>query len=367
MANAPAKKPTRKKPPASGSKRPAAKRKAAPKRTTPRKAKTKTAFVTGGTGFLGLNLVEQLAAAGWSVTALHRKGSDISRLTRFPVTLAEASLLDLQPLIDAVPQDVDAVFHVAGNTSTWSRNNAQQMKDNVDGTRNMVTAARRKGAKVFVHTSTWNVYGEQDQPLTEESPKRGGYSIVNYDRTKFYAEAIVKAASMRGLRCVIMNPCHILGRYDTTSWSRIIQLAHRNKLPGIPPGSGAFCHAEAVAKAHIAAAQKGRNGENYLLGGPRRVLQGAGRHDRGGRPAQDFGPGHPGLALPDRRAGADRNWRRSRARNRTSHPEAAQIVLGHGRIASDKAARELGYDSPALRVMVEDSYNWLRAEGILTD
>jgi dihydroflavonol-4-reductase len=159
------------------------------------------AFVTGGAGFLGLNLIEQLMAAGWQVTAVHRATSDLSEITRFPVHLVEGDVTDPGSLRRAMPQAVDAVFHMAADTSVWSRHDNRQTRTNVDGTRNMVEAALAAGARRFVHASTWNVYGLEQGEIRETSPQLGATSRINYNRTKFLAEEEVRkvwrAASMR--------------------------------------------------------------------------------------------------------------------------------------------------------------------------
>src|SRR5437764_8115726 len=147
-----------------------------------------TAFVTGGTGFLGLNLVEQLMRAGWRVVALHRAQSKLTYLQRFAVELVEGAVEDRVSLERAVPSGVDAVFHVAADVSFWSRNNLRQTRCNVDGTRNMVAVALARGARKFIHTSTSGVYGLQRQPFDETAPKLGRDSWVNYMRTTAQAE-----------------------------------------------------------------------------------------------------------------------------------------------------------------------------------
>lgn len=107
----------------------------------------KTAFITGATGFIGLNLVAELTARNWQVTALHRPASDLRWLRQFPVSLAEGDLRDPASLVRAMPESVDVVFHVAADTSTWSARDRTQTEINVAGTRNVVQAALRRGAK----------------------------------------------------------------------------------------------------------------------------------------------------------------------------------------------------------------------------
>lgn len=325
------------------------------------------AFVTGATGFLGRNLVEQLSQQGWQITVLHRPTSNTTGLDGYAVELVEGSLLDLESLKRALPLSVDAVFHVAGNTSVWAKNNAAQTRDNVEGTNNMVAAALANNAKRFVHVSTWNVYGlEQYDVMNEQSPQLGLDSWVNYNRTKSLAEQAVKAAVERGLKAVIVNPSHIVGRYDPGNWSRFIHLVNANKLPGVPPGFGSFCHAEQVAKALIAAAEKGQIGHNYLLGGADAsfldVVTIIG--ELTGRKV----PKRPLPAVVIKVVG----HLQAIAANITGKepdltPEAAEMVSAKVRIVSDKAEKELGYQPVPLQHMLDDCYQWMKAEGLLTN
>ena len=149
----------------------------------------------------------------------------------------------------------------------WSRHAARQTAVNEEGTRNLVAAALANGAGRLVHVSTWNAYGLEQGEISEELEQRGGRSRINYDRSKLAAEDAVRAGVAQGLDAVIVNPAHIFGRYDRKGWAQLIIAAHRRWLPGVPPGAGTFCHAAAVAQALIAAAERGRRGENYLLSG----------------------------------------------------------------------------------------------------
>lgn len=332
--------------------------------------RNRTAFVTGGTGFLGLNLVEQLVADGWQVTCLHRKEADTATLASFGVALRRGDILDLDSLTRAMPEGADAVFHLAADTSLWARNNAAQMRTNIDGTRNMVAVAARRGAGRFVFTSSWSAWGPGGQrprfkgPITEDTPKRGDRSWINYERTKYFAERQILTAIERGLDAVILNPSHIMGRYDRHNWSRMITLAVRGKLPGVPPGHGEFCHAEAVARAHVAAVDRGETGANYLLGGPTasfaEILQTIG--EVAGRPVRAR---QVPAWLFQAVAHIGTWWGGLRGREPTVTPEAAAIVLARPHIASTRARDVLGYESPDLRTMIADCHAWLKAEGLL--
>ncbi len=227
----------------------------------------KTAFVTGGTGFLGLNLIEQLTAGGWHVVALRRQNSNVKYLSALPVELALGDIVDARSVLTAMPEQVDAVFHVAGDVSLWKGGDAMQDRVNIGGTQNVVDAALARRARRFIHTSSISAYGAQTGRINKATPQLGGQPWINYQRSKFMAEEVVRAAIPRGLEAVIMNPASIMGRGDVTGWARIIRMAVSGKLPGVPSGALSFCHGGEVARAHITAFAQGRCGENYLLGG----------------------------------------------------------------------------------------------------
>jgi len=160
---------------------------------------SRTAFVTGGTGFVGLNLVQQLMAGDWDVTALHRTSSDLTYLKRFNPRLAVGEITDPASLMAALPQGTDTVFHVAGNTNMWRKRNAQQTRDNVEGTRNVVEACLARGVRRLIVTSSISAYGGVSGAVTEETPSLAAQSWVNYEKTKWQAQELALSAVPRGL------------------------------------------------------------------------------------------------------------------------------------------------------------------------
>jgi dihydroflavonol-4-reductase len=322
------------------------------------------AFVTGGTGFLGRNLLEELVAEGWQVTALHRTTSDLSEIQRLPVDLVAGDLTDPASLTRVLPPAVDAVFHVAADTSVWARNDHRQTRINVYGTRHIVEAALARGARRFVHTSTWNVYGLEQGAISENSPQLGRASWVNYNRSKFLAEEEVRRGIERELDAVIINPAHILGRYDRRGWARLIIAAHERWLPGVPSGAGTFCHAEAVARAQIAAVGRGRTGQNYLISGvDTSFVELFGVINRVTGARVRLRPLPPVLFRLAARA--DTALAALTGREPEATPEGVAIATARARVASDLAERELGYRPSALATMVEDSWTWLRQAGLV--
>jgi nucleoside-diphosphate-sugar epimerase len=323
-----------------------------------------TAFVTGATGFLGQNLVERLVAAGWSVTAFHRARARLGVIERLGVARAAGDLLVPRDVRAAMPDGVDAVFHVAADTSMWRGHRVRQERVNIEGTRNVLAASFGADAKRVVHVSTAGVYDHGHGAIDEATPQIGGKSPVGYVRTKYLAELLVRTAVERGLDAVIVNPSHIIGRYDRHNWARLIVMAATGRLPGVPPGSASFAHGQAAADALIGAAERGRRGENYLLGGAEAsfldLVREAGRL-AGRRVPKRASPA--ALLRLAGHAGQLKGWLTGREPRVT--PEGVGFAIAHIRVNSAKAERELGYNPTPFAAMVEDSFRWLEAERLI--
>ena len=333
--------------------------------TEPRPARPpRTAFVTGATGFLGLNLVRQLCEAGWEVVALHRPQSDLKYLQRFPVRRAVAAIEDRDALEQAMPAGVDVVFHSAADVSYWSGHKARQTRTNVDGTRNLVEVALRRDVKKFVHTSSTGIYGLPRQPVDETAPHLGRGSWFNYQHTKVLAEDAVRAGIAQGLDAVFLNPANIVGPYDLHNWSRLIRLATEGRLWRVPPGGGSFCHVAEVARAHLAAVSRGRTGENYILAGAD-----ASYAELVGALAEIMRRNLSTRTVPRRlfmRLGQIMNLvSRFTRREPFVTPEGAAYLSANVICRDGKAVRELGYRPVPLRTMLEDCCRWMQAEGLL--
>jgi dihydroflavonol-4-reductase len=322
----------------------------------------RTAFVTGGTGFVGLNLVKELMIRGWDVTALHRPSSNLKYLKRFRPKLAVGAITDPAALAGALPQGTDTVFHVAGNTSMWRKGDAEQTLDNVEGTRNVVEAALARGVRRLVVTSSISAYGSVSGEVNEDTPSVAATSRVNYQKTKWQAQEIARAAVSRGLEVVIMQPGAIIGPYDLGTWSRLFVMVRDGKLPGVPASGLTFTHVRECVAAHIAAADKGQNGGDYLLGGENKTMLDLVREISAlvGKPAptKEISPSVLRLVAV---AGEFLSNFTGKAPAITS--EIVASMSKNATVSSAKAQRELGYRIVSLKDMVKDCYDWMVAEG----
>ena len=306
----------------------------------------KTAFVTGASGFIGVNLVKQLGEAGWSVIAMHRETSDLTYLKLFPAERVIGDIGDREFLAGAIPEGVDAVFHVAGNVSFDSAGDVAQTHANVAGTRAVVAAAKARNAGRFIHTSTGAVFGLHDGvPIDETAPSNADEIPVNYCRTKKAAEDIVLEAAAAGLDAVCVNPGSVVGPYDRVIWGPFVQAIASGAMTTVGTGGGAFCHIDETAKAHITAFERGRRGERYILAGANESFAAA-----AAIVAALTGVAAPvPSSAPNPDASAEVNF----VTNQT------QIML------CDKAVRELGFKPVPLRTMFADLCAWMQAEGLL--
>lgn len=322
---------------------------------------TRNAFVTGATGFVGLNLVQRLVAESWDVTALHRPSSDLTYLRRFNPRLAVGEITDDASVNAALPGNCDTVFHVAGNTSLWRKQNAEQTRDNVVGTRNVVEACIAKGVRRLVVTSSISAYGPVAGAITEETRSLASTSWINYQKTKWEAQEIARAATTRGLEVVILQPGGIIGPYDMGNWSRLFYMVRDNRLHAVPPGARTFAHVREVVSAHVAAADAGENGSQYILGGTNaRMLDLVQEIARLlGRPIPTR---ETPLFLVKTAASVGDFFSTFTGRKPAVTPEMADAFGRDITVTAAKAQRDLRFQVVPLKIMVKDCHDWLVAE-----
>ena len=322
-------------------------------------------MLTGATGFLGGHLLTQLRAQSVAITALVRSADAGDRLRASEVDPVIGSIEDPASLRKALAEPVDAVFHVAADTSQWRGHVDRQTRTNVEGTRNVIEAAEAAGVRRLVHVSSVSAFGQQEEILTEASPRLGKDSWINYERTKAMAEELVLEADAAGrIEAVVLNPAHILGPGDTHNWARMFLLIDQGKLPGAPPGSGAFADVREVAAAALAAWRGPAHGEQFLLGGAHasflELIQTI---------AAELGRSAPAKPMP---ASFLRGYARvldaiSRVTGREPGltPQAVSFTCHDLRVDSSKAVLELGYRTTPLPTLVHDTCEWLREQGML--
>jgi len=325
---------------------------------------SRTAFVTGADGFIGVNLVEELLAQGWQVIAMHRADAKLQQLEQLSAQRVIGDVTDHRSLRAAMPAQVDVVFHTATNTSLWSRQRREQLKVNVKGTRNAVRVALETGAGRFIHTSSLVAYGLHGGTVSEDTPSRGLGSTINYVRSKALAEREIRQGISRGLNAVIINPAHVIGPHDDHNWSRVFRMVERGRLPAMPGGGGSFCHVRSVVRAQVAAVDRGRAGANYLLGGADSSYVGLARAI-----AKLMNvPVRPrSLPLPALRALARLDELMSPLLRREPEltVDAIELLSTTLYCRNAKAVAELGYEPLPLTTLLTDCHRWMVDSGRL--
>ncbi len=172
-------------------------------------------LVTGATGFVGSAVARALVRAGWQVRALVRAGSDRRNLQHLPVHLVAGDLADGASL-DRALTGCQALFHLAADYRLGALEPEQLYRTNVEGTRNILSAARRAGVSRVVYTSSVATIGlpADGSPGTEETPVALADMIGHYKRSKYLAEQVVCSSTQTGTAVVIVNPSTPIGPGD---------------------------------------------------------------------------------------------------------------------------------------------------------
>jgi len=227
------------------------------------------ALVTGGTGFVGANLVRELIAEGHTVRVLARPGGDRRALEGCRVELLDGDLLDAASLRRAVA-GVRHVYHAAADYRLWAPDPRVLYRANVDGTRHLLEAATAAGVERIVYTSTVGAVGipKDGTPGDETTPVTLADMVGAYKASKFLAERVADEWAARGAPVVIVNPSAPIGPWDvkpTPTGQMIVDFLDGRMIGSVDTGLNVV-HVRDVARGHILAARKGRVGERYILG-----------------------------------------------------------------------------------------------------
>jgi len=234
---------------------------------------SRTAFVTGASGFVGANLVRALLAEGWHVRALVRSGApslDGLRVERVAGDVFAPGLSDAM-------RGCDAVFHAAAFYSLWYRDRAALMRVNVEGTRYVLAAARAAGVPRVVHTSSVAAIGVRPDGLaadeTYQSPPER--LVGTYKRSKYLGELEARRAFAAGQDVVIVNPATPVGPWDAkpTPTGEIIVRFLSGRMPAYVDTGLNLVDVAEVAEGHLAAYERGVAGQRYILGNENLTLR----------------------------------------------------------------------------------------------
>ena len=238
-------------------------------------------FLTGATGFLGWHVARELAAEGAQLRLLVRSTSNLDNLEG--IAPAETIVGDLRNAVALAPFIVgcDAVMHVAADYRLWVRDPKEMYAANVDGTRDLLRIAREQRIPRVVYTSSVATMGFRNDGvlIDETSPVSIGDMVGHYKRSKYLAEeAAIEAARIGasiGQRVMILNPTTPIGAHDVkpTPTGRIVVDFLNKRFPAYMDTGLNLVDVREVARAHVAALDRGTPGERYILGGENLTLK----------------------------------------------------------------------------------------------
>ena len=234
------------------------------------------AFVTGATGFVGSHVARVLAEQGADLRLLVRSSSDLRNIQDLKAERVTGDLRDPASLKKAVA-GCDVVFHVAADYRLWVRDPDEMYRSNVEGTRAILEAARENGVRRVVYTSSVATMGftSNGHLADETSPVSLANMIGPYKRSKFMAEEVAIEAGRSGMDVVVVNPTTPVGERDIkpTPTGRIVVDFLKKKFPAYVDTGLNLVDVTECARGHVAALEKGRSGERYILGGENLTLK----------------------------------------------------------------------------------------------
>lgn len=230
-------------------------------------------FVTGGSGFIGANLVHELIRRGHTVRVLARPGADLRGLDGADYELLEGDVSD-RTILRAGMRGFDWCFHVAASYQLWLPDYSAMYETNVEGTRHVLECAFLADCSRIVYTSTVGCIGLPQEvngkitPTDEDTPVSEAQMSNHYKRSKWQAEVVARDLAKKGLPVVIVNPSAPVGPRDVkpTPTGKVIVDFLNRAMPAYLDTGLNWVHVRDVAIGHILAAEQGRVGERYILG-----------------------------------------------------------------------------------------------------
>ncbi len=321
----------------------------------------KPTLVTGASGFLGWHVARLLIERGHRVRALVRPSSKIRELD------AEQAGGDLRDP-DSVKRAMAGcglVFHVAADYRLWAADESELYRSNVDGTRNVLQAARQAGVDRVVYTSTVGCIGvpaggegDEDRPVTLGDMKGA------YKRSKFLAERVALEFAAAGLPVVIVNPTAPIGDHDIkpTPTGRIVLDFLKGDMPAFIDTGLNVVNARDVALGQVLACERGRSGERYILGSENLTLA-----QILGKLAAITGRKAPRLQLPYAVAYAagvvTTGWAKITGKPPRAPLDAVRMARKKMFVSHAKAARELGFEPGPAQGALAQAVEWFQANG----
>jgi dihydroflavonol-4-reductase len=323
-------------------------------------------FVTGTTGFLGSHVARALIEKGAELRLLVRTSSRTDNIDDLRAERIVGDLRDAESLRRGM-SGCEAVFHVAADYRLWARDGRELYQSNVEGTGNVLAAARDVGVRRVVYTSSVATmgFGSNGSMTDENSPVNLGQMIGDYKRSKFMAEQLAMDAARAGQDVVIVNPTTPIGERDIkpTPTGRIVLDFLKRKFPAYVDTGLNLVDVHECAAGHLLALEKASPGERYILGGENLTLK-----QILDKLAALTGLPSPSVRLPYAVAyatGVVDTFFNGTLRRQEPRVTLDSVRMGRKKmfVASAKAARDLGWAPGPVDGALQRAVEWFRANG----
>jgi len=323
-------------------------------------------LVTGGSGFIGSNLAAALLDSGCSVRVFHRPHSDVRALDGLDVEHALGDIRD-RAAIQAAMKGCDTVFHTAALISYWKKERPLMFDVNINGTRNVVDACLELGVTKLIHTSSIAAIGfpEHGSTSDETNEFNWGRFDIGYRISKYEAEKEIHHGVGAGLDAVIVNPAVVMGPRDIHFHAgQLIRDIYRKRIFYYIEGGINIVSVEDVVRGHLAASERGRRGERYILSGENLTHREAITII-----AEVVGGIRPVFRVPAPFVRFIAGASELAALLFRTHPWVTRELLAGSHLryhfSCEKAQRELGYRITPFRQTVERAFEWYRQHSLL--
>lgn len=325
-----------------------------------------TVLVTGASGFVGSAVARALVARGEEVRVLVREGSPRTNLADLDCRVVVGDMRDRQSMTSAMA-GVRYLFHVAADYRLWARDPEEIVRNNLEGARAVMEAARETGVERIVYTSSVAALKPVAGSAVDETSRHDEETVIGaYKKSKLVAERLVERLAGEGLPVVIVSPSTPIGPRDIkpTPTGRIIVEAANGRMPAFVDTGLNLVHVDDVAEGHVLALDKGRIGENYILGGEDVRLR-----DMLGLIAPLVGRKPPRVRLPRAPLYPLAFGAEAFARLSGKEPFLTVDALKMSKylmyFSSAKAKAELGFQARPFTRGIEDAISWFRQAGYI--
>lgn len=323
-------------------------------------------LVTGASGFVGSAVARALVARGDDVRVLLREGSSRKNIEGIDCRILIGDMRDVKAVTKAM-EGVRHVFHVAADYRLWARDPTEIVRNNLEGARAVMEAARTAGVERIVYTSSVAALKPVAGRAVDETSRHDEETAIGaYKKSKLVAERLVERLAGEGLPVVIVSPSTPIGPRDIkpTPTGRIIVEAANGRMPAFVDTGLNLVHVDDVAQGHLLALDKGRIGENYILGGEDVRLR-----DMLALIAPLVGRKPPRVRLPRAPLYPLAFGAEAFARMRGKEPFLTVDALKMSKylmyFSSAKAKAELGFQARPFARGIEDAVSWFRQAGYI--